>query len=227
MSVKSASLQSGGPKDGATTNVAVYLSVEHANAVLLTTAEICRALRNDRRRPYIAPLSDFDPLLARWSRPWPGRDDVIRARRRRKVREVRQHDHRHRHSRPAPAPHDHPLARSKIGPDEVGVIDRQCRRSGSQLYQGLDIGVDPPAHQGIITVGVALLVGAGRCSQPAEVHWVYLLARALVHISVLIEKVVLVGELFPGEKHWNPDCRHQANESQLDPLLDLLVRHTV
>src|ERR1700746_2299184 len=38
---------------------------------------------------------------------------------------------------------------------------------------------------------------------------------------------MLVGELLPGEKHRNPDRRHQANKGQLDPLLDLLIRHTV
>src|SRR6516165_4161324 len=253
MSVKSASRQSGGPKDGATTNVAVYLSVEHANSVLLTTAEILsrsskrlsprnqliprrrrsvnfrlpceNRLASDRRRTYIAPLGDFDPFLARRSRPWPGRDDVARARRRRKVREVRQHDHRHHRSSPAPAPHNYLLAGSKVGPDEVGVIDGQSRRGGSQLYQGLYVGVDTPTHQSIVTVGVALFVCAERCSQPAEVHRVHLLTRALSYVSVYIEKVMLVSKLLPGEKHWNPDRRHQANERQLDPLLDLLVGH--
>src|SRR6516225_1624903 len=165
-------------------------------------------LASDRRRTYIAPLGDFDPLLARRSRPWPGRDDVVRARRRRKVREVRQHDHRHRRSSPAPAPHNYLLAGSKVGPDEVGVIAGQSRRGGSQLYQGLYVGVDTPTHQSIVTVGVALFVCAGRCSQPAEVHRVHLLTRALSYVSVYIEKVMLVSKLLPGEKHWNPDRRH-------------------
>src|SRR6516162_6991485 len=44
MSVKSASRQSGGPRDGATTKVAVYRSVEHATSVLLAFVPTCSAI---------------------------------------------------------------------------------------------------------------------------------------------------------------------------------------
>src|ERR1700745_844956 len=55
MSVKSATRQSGGPKDGATTKVAVYLSVEHATTVLLT---LVPAYLANLRRPF--PISDLN-----------------------------------------------------------------------------------------------------------------------------------------------------------------------
>jgi hypothetical protein len=71
------------------------------------------------------------PLLASRSWPWPSRDDVFRARRRGDVREVRQHDHRPRRDRSASAPYNDPLARSKIRPDEVGVINCQSWRRRS------------------------------------------------------------------------------------------------
>src|SRR5260370_41265581 len=114
--------------------------------------------REDRLPPfgpgaYVAPLRDLDPLLAQRGRPWPCWDDVFGPRRRGEVREVRQHDHRDRRTSTAPAPYYHPCARSEVGPDEVGVVDRQSRRGRPQIDKGLYVGVDPPPYRAEIAVG--------------------------------------------------------------------------
>src|SRR5215813_630968 len=80
MSVKSASRQSGGPSDGATTNEAVYRSVEHAIGVLLSyvsisgrqtvprtnlsnrNSDFCRAQLTARSRPPESSLPGRVPL---------------------------------------------------------------------------------------------------------------------------------------------------------------------
>src|SRR4051794_21521593 len=164
----------------------------------------------------IGTLRNLGPPLAHRRVLGPGRHDVLAPRPGLEVREVSQHDDR-RYVRSTALPDQDTLAGLEVDVDEVGVVDAERRRPFPEVDQPLDVREDVPPNR----CQPIVRVGAG---QPAEVDRIDLLAAVLGDVAVLVEDVMLVGKLLPGQDHRDADRRQQAGEGELDPLPDLLLR---
>ena len=106
------------------------------------------------------------------------------------VREIRDDDERILHSHPSP-PNNYALIVIEICLNEFSIIDPECGMTSAQVDQTRHIFKNCVPHWIL---------------QAREVDRVYLLATRIAHITVRIEQVILVGKLFPGEKHRYSIC---------------------